>query len=108
MCRLCRGLLQRNRPILIAWCALLLAAFSLSPTRGTAGDSFVYPAEWQPHQAIWIGFRTRAEGLAHETVLKQMFTALAPQVRIKLVVEDERLFPEGNDYFRSLGSKLSP
>jgi len=62
-----------------------------------------YPAEWEPHDAIWIGFRTASEGIIHEPLLQDMLKALSPHVPVKVVVEDRRLLPEGEAYFSLIG-----
>ncbi|MDO9053098.1 MAG: agmatine deiminase family protein [Gallionella sp.] len=64
---------------------------------------FSYPAEWESHDAIWLGFRTFAQGNLHELLLNQMIRSLAPHVRVKAIVEDESLLPAGRDYFTMRG-----
>ncbi len=64
---------------------------------------YTYPAEWQPHDAIWIGFRTASEGIVHEPLLQQMLKALSHHVPVKIVVEDRSLLPEGKSYFSLIG-----
>jgi len=63
---------------------------------------FVYPAEWEPHEALWIGFRTHDEGLIHEPLLQRMIQILTRYIPVNLVVEDPALFHEKNVYLSML------
>ena len=64
---------------------------------------FSYPPEWEPHDAIWLGFRTFDEGLRHEALLQEIIRSLAPHVRVKVLIEDISLLPEGEGYFPMIG-----
>lgn len=71
---------------------------------GAADETgFTYPAEWEPHQSLWMGFRTHDEGLVHEALLQQLIRILSRYVHINLVVEDPDLFFEKLVYFSMLG-----
>jgi len=52
---------------------------------------------------MWIGFRTLAEGNGHELLLQQIVKSLVPHVRVKVIVEEQGLLPEGKAYFSALG-----
>jgi agmatine deiminase len=60
---------------------------------GRAAQRPVYPAEWEPHEAIWLGFRSHEE--SHDSVTIPMLRALTRHVDVRLVVEDESLIPDG-------------
>jgi agmatine deiminase len=84
--------------------AILFIAASVILSRAAVDqERYTYPAEWEPHDAIWIGFRTTSEGLVHEEILQQMLKALSPHVSVKVVVEDRSLLPEGELYFSLIG-----
>ena len=62
-------------------------------------DGFRYPAEWEPHESIWMGLRThetealRATGHRHhhDLLTVPMLKALTPHVQVNVVVEGEQL-----------------
>lgn len=89
--------------------ALGFALFCLLPDRYglSGGNDFIYPAEWEPHQALWMGFRTRDEGLLHEELLQQILPVLTRHVHVNLVVEDKALFDEKDVYLSMLGIPTS-
>ncbi len=93
------------RGCLLALCLFLAAwmLWSVRPCPAATGDGFTYPAEWAAHDAMWIGFRTLAEGNGHDLLLQQVVKSLAPHVRVKVIVEEESLLPEGKAYFSALG-----
>jgi len=68
---------------------------------------FVYPAEWEPHEALWLGFRTYDEGLIHEPLLQHLIQVLTRHIHVNLVVEDPDLFYEKNVYLSMLDVDLS-
>ncbi|MFH2091920.1 MAG: agmatine deiminase family protein [Pseudomonadota bacterium] len=73
-------------------------------TGGNARESgFLYPAEWEPHESLWMGFRTHDEGLIHEPLLQKMIQVLARHVHVNLVVEAPALFYEKDVYLSMLG-----
>lgn len=88
-------------------CLAILGALLIGSARlcaaATQLDGYTYPAEWERHEAIWIGFRTEEAGIAHEPLLQQMFKSLTPHVRVKALVEDSSLLPEGRAYFPLIG-----
>ncbi len=69
----------------------------------SAENRFAYPAEWEPHKSLWMGFRTHDEGLIHEPLLQQIIPVLSSHVHLNLVVEDPELFFEKSIYFSMLG-----
>jgi len=70
---------------------------------GFAETGFIYPAEWEPHTSVWMGFRTHDEGLVHEAFLQQLIQTVTDHVHVHLVVEDQGLFSEQPIYFSMLG-----
>lgn len=63
---------------------------------------FAYPAEWEPHESLWLGFRTHDEGLIHEPLLQPLIQVLTRYVHVNLVVEDPDLFYEKDLYLSML------
>src|SRR6478672_11845604 len=52
-------------------------------------EVFVHPAEFDRQEAVWIGARPSENGHPTLDVVIQMIKALAPHVRIKLMVADD-------------------
>jgi agmatine deiminase len=96
---------MRKISILVMSSFLLFYCFCFDAvsTQEASLQDFSYPAEWEPHDAIWLGFRTIDEGIVHEPLLQQIITSLAPHVRVKVLVEDISLLPEGPTYFSRIG-----
>lgn len=83
---------------LFAVCVGLLAS-----VRPVAPQSFTYPPEWAPHEAIWLGFRTlETEALRrtghphhHDPVVLDLLRALSHHVHVNVVIEDPALLAGG-------------
>ena len=82
---------------------VVMTLWSVNLCPAATPDRFTYPAEWQPHDAMWIGFRTLAEGNSHDLLLQQVVKSLVSHVRVKVIVEEQNLLPEGKAYFSALG-----
>lgn len=78
--------------ILSIW---LVSTLSQAQTR----TGYTMPAEWEPHDAIWMGFRTEESNKEFDTVTVAMIRALAPFVRVNLLLEKDTLFREGKGWF---------
>lgn len=75
----------------------------ISPSNETYNPDFRIPGEFEPHQAIWLGYRSmRERGYFEEDGLK-ILKALNPYVKVNLVVEGEELFREGKRLFDEMG-----
>lgn len=73
--------------------------------RAPASPARVYPAQWEPHEAIWLGFRTREQSLDSITI--PMLRALTRHVDVRLVVETDRLIPDGIGFLSREGVDTS-
>lgn len=91
--------------------AVALAA--LLPSCGTIGERpeaatarLAVPADWEAHEAIWIGFRSRdTEGGLDETI-QPIITSLARHVDVRVVVEGEELLAEGRAILERSGTDM--
>lgn len=86
--------------ILSIW---LVSTLSQAQTR----TGYTMPAEWEPHDAIWMGFRTEESNKEFDTVTVAMIRALAPFVRVNLLLEKDTLFREGKGWFTQFGIDTS-
>ncbi|HUP19503.1 MAG TPA: agmatine deiminase family protein [Gemmatimonadota bacterium] len=88
--------------------AISAIAFALAPTPGRAqtptASGYEYPAEWEPHEAIWLGFRVRV--VAYDGVIVPMLRALTRHVDVRLVVETDSLIPHGLGFLAEEGVDL--
>ena len=64
-----------------------------------------YPAEWESHEAIWLGFRSHEE--AQDSVTVPMLRALTRHVDVHLVVESDSLIPDGIGFLANEGVDTS-
>jgi agmatine deiminase len=76
-----------------AWLAAGLAALVLTLTGCAAarraespGPEFRFPPDWAPHEAMWLGWSTTPR---QQPVQVEMIRAMAPHVRIRLMVTSE-------------------
>ena len=60
-----------------------------------------YPAEWESHEAIWMGFRTNE--CVFDSVTVPMLRALTRTIDVCLVVEADSLIPHGIGFLADKG-----
>ncbi|MBC3785644.1 agmatine deiminase family protein [Spirosoma utsteinense] len=85
---------------LISW---LVSTLSLAQTRST----YTMPAEWEHQDAVWMGLRTEETQKQFDSVTIEMIRALAPFVRVNLILEKDTLFRDGKGWFTPLGIDTS-
>ncbi len=91
--------LQTNlliKPVII----ILLGMVSSCQTKHSAYDSPIrIPGEFEPQEAIWLGYRTSENYDVDDTVTLEMIRAIHPHVEVKLIIEHDSLV---NDVFSEL------
>lgn len=68
---------------------------------------FRIPGEFEPHEAIWLGFSTAESNHETDTVTIDIIKALIPHVKLNLIIENDSLFSEGEEYFQRMGLDTS-
>jgi agmatine deiminase len=65
--------------------------YSLNKNKVVAEDTFVFPAEFEEHESIWLAWPTneKANGQPVEEVTLAMIRTLVPHVKVDLMVQDE-------------------
>ena len=81
---------------------LVCAAKASAGTRGWS-DGFTMPAEFEPQEAVWISARPKESGKPVLDVVMEMVRALAPHVRIQLMVPNEETKAQVQERLRELG-----
>jgi len=68
----------------------LIACLSCAPYT-TTEDTFVYPAEFEEHESIWLAWPTYQyePGYSNEDVVLKIIESLSPYVSVDLMVRDE-------------------
>jgi len=56
-------------------------------------------AEWEPQEEIYMGFRTHGAGSEFEYATVRIISELSRVGKIKLIVQDSTLLPEGESFF---------
>jgi agmatine deiminase len=77
------------RPML-AVLLLAVAGWASAPRAqepAPAGAAYGFPPEWAPHEAVWLGW---ADNSRQHRVQVEMIRAMAPHVRIRLMVTSDR------------------
>ncbi|MEM7379801.1 MAG: agmatine deiminase family protein [Bacteroidota bacterium] len=69
--------------------------------------TFRIPGEFEPHEAIWLGFSTSESNHETDTVTIDIIKALIPNVKLNLIIENDSLFSNGKEYFHSRGLDTS-
>lgn len=64
---------------------------SVSVNDAVPAETFVFPAEFEEHQSVWLAWPTneKANGQPVEEVTLAMLQALVPHVKVDLMVQDE-------------------
>jgi agmatine deiminase len=81
------------------------SVLTLDSANAPVTTSWVLPAEWEPHEAIWMGFRSREE--AYDSVTLPMLRALTRHIDVRLVVETNSLIPDGIGFLADEGVETS-
>lgn len=79
------------RPAQLAIAALLLAVTGCAAARPAmeatpAAAGYTFPPEWAPHEAVWLGW---SDNPRRHRVQVEMIRAMAPHVRIRLMVSSD-------------------
>lgn len=78
----------------------LLLLFALTRCRSTTETPpHRFPAEWEPHAAIWLGWHETAR---RDSVLAEMIRALQPHVPVKVLCRTDSMRRAGNAFLRRL------
>jgi len=64
-------------------------------------------AEWETNEAVWIGFRTTANGSRYDSVTIPVIKALSDFITTNIVIESPSLLPEGKSYFTAFNIDTS-
>ncbi|HEY5747950.1 MAG TPA: agmatine deiminase family protein [Chryseolinea sp.] len=67
----------------------LLLLFILASCAKPGKTSFYMPAEWEPHDAVWLGWEE--EYLTYHPVVFKMIGALMPHVQVKIAADSDSL-----------------
>ena len=81
----------------------LAALTAAAPLQTASADSWHFPAEFEPQQAVWVGWLTKEylAGYPTDDVLLQMVQALAPHVEVVIAVPE----PSAEKHVRSILQK---
>jgi len=64
-------------------------------------DKFYMPAEWEPHDAVWLGWED--ESLEYHPAVVNIIKALAPHVQVKVAVASDSLLDVARNFLYSQG-----
>ena len=59
------------------------------------------PADWEAHEALWIGFRSLHAIGQYDLVVLEVIKAVHQQTLVKALVEQALFLPEGKDFFQN-------
>src|SRR5690349_7325451 len=100
------GAMKRNvLPGRLVIVGLLLAVSGCVAARARelaspAAAGYTFPPEWAPHEAVWMGWSDEAP---HHKVQVEMMRALAPHVKIRLMVASESVRAEADKALAAAG-----
>src|SRR5881628_4273393 len=69
---------------------------------GARGRGVHFPPEWAPHEAVWLGWSTNPQ---HHRVQIEMIQAMAPHVRIRLMVTTDLAKAQATQALEAAGIK---
>lgn len=73
-----------------AWLFVLASLLILSCAEKRHSSQFFMPAEWEPHDAVWLGWESRQHPYYHGTISK-LIKELLPRVPLKIAVDNDSL-----------------
>ncbi|MEM6895182.1 MAG: agmatine deiminase family protein [Bacteroidota bacterium] len=84
---------------LFAFTLLFALIFSCQTKESSDPDAIRIPGEFEPHEAIWLGFRTLESygSYAQDSVTLGIIRAIHPHVQLNLIVEQDSLAPNALD-----------
>jgi agmatine deiminase len=89
--------------LIFVWLSLTLISFSSIKAQK---DKLRIPADWEPQDAVWIGFRTMLSLDRYDPVILDVIRAVQEHNRVKVVVESPLFFPEGPPFLKQQGIDL--
>jgi len=78
----------------------LCLLFLLAACRPATEPTHRFPAEWEPHSAIWLGWH---ETPRRDSVLAEMIRALQPHVPVRVLFRTDSMRRAGNGFLQKLG-----
>lgn len=81
---------------------LLLLCAALLQTCRPISDQFYMPAEWEPHEAVWLGWESDTASGFYPSIA-QMIQAMKPNVTVKLAFDSDSLKQTAITRMRQLG-----
>ncbi len=66
----------------------------------TTKDHFKLAAEWEPHEAVWVGVFQRP---GRDTVTASIINAIYNNVQVKLIYNHDSVWQKYNPFYRSFG-----
>jgi agmatine deiminase len=102
---------MKKRPALFRWpsgplAVLLLVAAALLGSCRYDSDKFHMPAEWEPHEAVWLGWE-KDSSLTYYPVIGDVITALKSHVTVKLAFDNDSLMRTAQARLLKLGVDTS-
>ena len=73
-------------------CVIIIGLFSCTPP----SDKLYMPAEWEPHDAVWLGWED--EFVEYYPVVVEIIKTLLPHVQVKVAVDNDSLMREAKKY----------
>src|SRR5262249_30320625 len=96
--------LALGRAAAVALALALGAGCAAGPRADSApGPQFTFPPEWAPNEAMWMGWSPIPE---RRPVQVEMIRAMAPHVRIRLMVTSDRRKAEASEALAAAGVNL--
>lgn len=90
------------RQILAFACIALFVLGCNSRKQQRAAETFYMPAEWEPHDAVWLGWE-KDSSLGYYPAVVNIIKALAGNVTVKIAFHNDTLMQKGKAYLASQG-----
>ena len=85
----------------------LMVIISCQMNDPTGMDSIRIPGEFEPQEAIWLGYRSVREEGYFENETYKILSAISPTIEVNLIVEGDSLIPEGKMKLQNMGFDTS-
>lgn len=90
----------KKKHILVLWIAFSVLFYSCKQSQPS--EKFIMPAEWEPHEAVWLGWE-KDSLLGYYPIVVNVIKTLIPHVNVKIAFHNDTLMHFAKNYLQVHG-----